>query len=480
VSSFGGLNTAYTGLSAARAALEVTGQNVANANTEGYTRQRVVQSPIAQTSLATYATQSTYGDGVTVTGVARLNDAVVDARVNSTAAASAYWSTAASAASSVETSLSEPGSNGLTKVLSDFWNDWQQMANNPGSPSIGNTLIAQGELVASTVSAGYTAAQNAWTEARSAANTTAAAINTAAAQVADLNSSIRSLTAAGSSVNSLLDQRDAAVNTLAKLTGATTRGNPDGTVDVVVGGNALVSGSTSRPVALTGAANFSVIAAPPLALVWSGTTPPAPVSLDGGEMAARIASLQPADTATPSSGTGGVFAEAAKAYDDIAKNVADRVNALHEQGTTSAGLPGTTGTPLDFFSYSATSSPALSLSVVPSSVAGIAAADGTKGSLDNTVADRIAQLGTGLDSPNAAWGTYVSRLGSQVATASARATTADTAATAATTAQNSNSGVDLDEETANLVVYQHAYQASARVISTINDVLDTLINMGAR
>jgi flagellar hook-associated protein 1 FlgK len=474
VSSFGGLSTAYTGLSAARAALEVTGQNVANANTEGYTRQRVVQSPIAQTQLATYATQNTYGDGVSVTGVARLNDAVVDARVNSTAAASAYWSTAAGAAGAVESALNEPGQNGLTQVLSDFWGAWQQMANNPGSAAIGNTLIAQGNLVASTVSGGYTAAVDAWSEARGAAAATATTINTAASQIADLNKSIRSLSAAGGNVNSLLDQRDAAVTTLAKLTGATTRGNADGTIDVVVGGNALVSGGSTRQVQLNDALTFPVdSSAKQVALVWSDTK--MNVSLDGGEMAARVASLQAAN-----GGTGGVYAEAAQAYNDVAKNVADGVNAAHELGTTSTGATSTPGAPLDFFTYSSAATAAGSLAVVPTSVSGIAGADGTKGRLDNTVADRIAQLGTAADSPNATWATYVSRLGSQVATASARSSTADTASTAATTAQTSNSGVDLDEETANLVIYQHAYQASARVISTINDVLDTLINMGAR
>ena len=474
MSTFSGLGTAASGLSAARAALEVTGQNVANANTEGYTRQRVVQSPIAQTSLATYATQNPYGDGVVVTGVARLNDAVVDARVNSTAAASSYWGTAASAAGAVESSLNEPGTDGLTKVMNDFWSAWQQMANNPGSAAIGNTLIAQGQLLASTVSGGYSAAVDAWTEARGAAASAATTINTAAAQVAELNKSIRSLSAAGGNVNSLLDQRDAAVTTLAKLTGASTRGNADGTIDVMVGGNALVSGSITRGVQLNSAATFPVDSnSAQVALVWSDTG--SSVSLAGGEMAARVASLQAAN-----GGTGGVYAEAAQAYNDVAKSIADKVNALHEQGTTSTGATSTAGSPLDFFTYTGASTAASTLTVVPVSVAGIASADGTKGKLDNTFADRIAQLGTGTDSPNASWATYVSRLGSQVATAAARSTTADTAATAATTAQNSNSGVDLDEETANLVIYQHAYQASARVISTINDVLDTLINMGAR
>ena len=238
----------------------------------------------------------------------------------------------------------------------------------------------------------------------------------------------------------------------------------------MVGGNTLVSGVTTRAVALGGAASFSSAASSPVKLTWADTG--GGVSLDGGEIAARIASLQPADPA--GSGTGGVYAEAAKAFDDIAKSIADAVNAVHRTGTTATGATG-----LDFFTYSATGSAALSLAVVPTTVSGVAVADGTKGNLDNTIADRIAQIGRTAGSPDSAWATYVSRLGSQTATANARATTSDTAATAAGAAQTSVGGVDLDEETANLVIYQHAYQASARVISTINDVLDTLIRMGA-
>ena len=473
MSTFSGLGTAASGLTAARLALEVTGQNVANANTEGYTRQRVTQSPMAQTALATYATQSSVGDGVLVTGVARLNDAVVDARVRSTAATASYWSASANALGTVETALNEPSTSGLSSVLNKFWGAWQSMANAVGTKSAdgaASNLIAQGQLVASSVSAGYTAASTSWSDARGAAGLTVTAINDAAGQVADLNKSIRALTAAGSNVNSLLDQRDTAVTKLAQLTGATTRPNADGTVDVTVGGNLLVSGVTTRKVELTGDAAFSTTSTTPVALQWADTK--TPVSLDGGELAARIAALQPANA----DGTGGVYAEAAKTYDAIASSIATAVNTASATGYTSKGQPAG-----DFFSFtSPAGSPALNLTVKAASAADIAVAGKDLGNSDGTVADAISQLGSAPDSPDAQWAGYVSRIGSQSATATARASTSQTAAAAATDAQTSASGVDLDEETSNLVIYQHAYQASARVISTINDILDTLINMGAR
>lgn len=483
MSTFGGLSIAASGLNAARAALEVTGQNVANANTAGYTRQRVDQVTLAPTTPAIFSTASSFGDGVSVTGVSRVNDSVVDARVRSTAGASAYWSTTSDAVSSVETALNEPSTSGLSQVMTDFFNAWGAMANasttGTAAASAGSTLIAKGQLVAASVASGYQAASDGWTGARSATASAVTTINDTAAKVADLNKTIRQLTAGGGTANSLLDARDAAVTTLSALTGATTRSNKDGTIDVIVGGNALVSGPTSRTVALSGTTDFSAAGSAPVKLTWADTG--SAVSLDGGSIAARIATLAGAN----SGGTGGVYAEAAQTYNTLATNIADAVNYLHKQGTTSAGTTG-----VSFFSYSTTSPAATTLAVIPTDVTGIAAADATKGNSDTTIADRISLIGsattvstsstTTVAAPNSAWTNYVSKVGSQSATASARSDSATTAATAATTARISTSGVDLDEETSNLVIYQHAYQASARVISTINDVLDTLINMGAR
>jgi flagellar hook-associated protein 1 FlgK len=347
------------------------------------------------------------------------------------------------------------------------------MSNAVGSTSsagAASTLLAQGQLVASTLSAGYTAAADAWTSARSGAAATATTINDTAAQVADLNRSIRALTAAGSNVNALLDQRDAAVTKLAQLTGATQRSNPDGTVDVTVGGNLLVSGTTTRKVELTGDVSFTTASTTPVSLQWSDTK--TPVSLDGGEMAARLAALQPANA----DGTGGVYAEAAKAYDDIATAIATAVNTVSATGNTAKGVPAG-----DFFAFTSATGPAATNLVVKAATADdIAVAAPAKGNADGSIADAISQLGAKADSPDAKWSAYVSRIGSQSATATARSSTADTAAAAATDAQTSAGGVDLDEETANLIVYQHAYQAAARVISTIDGILDTLMNMGAR
>lgn len=481
MSTFGGLNIAYTGLVAARAALETTGQNVTNANTVGYTRQKVDQVALAPVALAGYSSQNSVGDGVLVTGISRTNDTVADARVRSTAGSAAYWNTTSDAISTVETSLNEPSSDGLGESMTAFSNAWQTLANNPGTSASANALIGSGQALAAKIATGYQSASEGWADARASTVSAVATINDDASQIASLNVSIRELPLAGSAnVNTLMDKRDQLITNLAKLTGATTRTNNDGTIDVLVGGNAIVSNGTSRVMQVSGKTAFPPTTADPVQVVWSDNG--SSVSMEGGEVAARVATLAAAN----SSGTGGVYGEAAAAYNTIATTIHDSVNYLSQQGTSSTGA-----TNLDFFTYASTSGPAATnLAVLPTTVGGIAAADPAKGKLDNTYALAISKLGTNgtvatsstttSTAPADVWNDFVSRIGSQSAVATTRANTATAASSAATTAQTSSSGVDLDEETSNLVIYQHAYQASARVISTLSDVLDTLINMGAR
>ncbi|MBE7190831.1 flagellar hook-associated protein FlgK [Jatrophihabitans endophyticus] len=426
MSTFGGLNIASSGLNAAQMALEVTGQNVANASTAGYVRRTVSQSEnVSQQVSFTSPTDS--GQGVTVTGISRMNDAMADAQANSTAATSSYWSTSSGAISTVETSLNEPSTSGLGEAMTTFFSAWQAMANSTGTTSSSSAasaataLISAGTAVASTISSGYQAVANAWSSTRSSAAIDVTTVNSTAQTVAGLNQSILSLSSSGSDVTGLEDQRDAAVATLASLTGATTRTNANGTVDVLLGGSSLVSGTTARSLTLAGATDISGASSAPVTLSWSTG---GSVSLSSGQLGAEVASLAGANN-----GTGGVYAEAAQTYDTVAKNLADAVNYLHEQGTTATGAAGGA-----FFSYSSTAPAATTLAVVPTDANGIAAADGTKGALDNTIADQIAQLAgattvstsatTTVAAPASTWTSYVSQVGSQSASAAARSTAA--------------------------------------------------------
>ena len=142
MSTFGGLSTAYTGLAAARAGIDTIGQNMANVNTEGYTRQRVSQS--ANGSLAGIGPLDTLfrgGTGVSVDMIQRLGNALLESRVRGASASSGYADMTSTVQDALETALHEPGDTGLAAKLHDFWAAWQNVANHPADPSAAGVLL---------------------------------------------------------------------------------------------------------------------------------------------------------------------------------------------------------------------------------------------------------------------------------------------------------------------------------------------------
>ena len=468
MSTFSGLNTAYTGLVAARQGLAVVGQNMVNMNTEGYTRQRAVQS--ASGSLAQVGPlmgQVKVGQGVAVTGFQRLGDDYLDAKVRTSTASSGYWGVRANALTALEASLHEPGTTGLSNQLTVVWAAWADMSAHPNDAATGAVLIQQSEALATQLAVGYTAIDNQWSQLRSQTAGMATELNDAATQVAGLNGLIRSTLAAGGSANELIDQRNLLTTTISTLTGATVRNMPDGTAEVLVGGNALVSGDKSYAVAVSGTSSMVGAAGDPVRLSWVNR-PGVPVTLDGGEMAGAVSTLAAANA----TGTGGALAEAANDFNQFAQEIADKVNGVHRSGFLQDG----TTTNLDFFYVDPAGPAALGLSVVPKDVTEIATAALNGGGNDGSIADKISQLGKGPNSPDRSWSAIVTGIGIATKTGLQQSALADLSTRTAVDNQLSNSSVDIDEENVNMVSFQTAYQASARVMTSVDEMLDTLIN----
>jgi len=468
MSTFSGLNTAYTGLVAARQGLAVVGQNMVNMTTEGYTRQRAVQS--ASGSLAQVGPlmgQVKVGQGVAVTGFQRLGDDYLDAKVRTSTASSGYWGVRANALTSLEASLHEPGKTGLSNQLTVVWAAWSDMAAHPNDEATGAVLIQQSTALATQLAGNYTAVDNQWSQLRTQADGMATELNDAATQVAGLNGLIRSTLAAGGSANELIDKRNLLTTTISTLTGATVRAMPDGTAEVLVGGNALVSGDKAYAVAVTGTTAMVGAAGDPVKLSWV-TRPDVPVTLDGGEIAGAISTLAAANA----TGTGGALAEAANDFNVFAQELADKVNAIHNTGYLKDGV--TTG--LDFFAVKATGPAALGLTVVPTDVTTIATAAAGAGGNDGSIADKIGQLAKGADSPDKSWSAIVTGIGIATKTGLQQSSLADLTTKGAIDNQLANSSVDIDEENVNMLSFQTAYQAAARVMTSVDEMLDTLIN----
>ena len=469
-STFGSLNTAYSGLVAARTGLDVVGQNIANVNTEGYTRQRVTQGSVeAAARVGLFSSGVVAGQGVSVDAIARLGDQVVDGQVRGTAAAAGYQSVRASALSTLEESLGEPSGTGIAAQLGQFWNAWSDLGNHPGETGPAAVLLGQATTLAGSLASGWKAVDDQWSAVRGQADSLAGQINGAATQVADLNDRIRTATQQGVSANEMIDARSRLTEKIASLAGGTVRDAGDGTVDVLVGGNALVSGTTARSIVVTGEHSMTTAAAGGAAsvgLAWSHR-PGDAIALDGGSLAGAVSLLAPA----AADGRGGAIAQAAASYDALATQLATQVNAVHATGVTADGSPGGA-----FFGQTAGVSAARGLTVLPTSAATIASRSATGGALDGSIAQAVSQVGVGTGSPDRTWSTIVAGVGAASQTESAQSTLTDLAATSAKSRQLSGAGVSLDEENVNLLSYQHAYQGAARVMTAIDEMLDTLIN----
>ncbi|MBG6058447.1 flagellar hook-associated protein 1 FlgK [Cryobacterium sp. MP_M5] len=481
MSTFGGLNTAYTGLIAARKGLEVVGQNIANANTQGYTRQRITTSSvdaISRVGLMSAGVQA--GQGVNVDGVARLGSAQLDAQVRSSAAVAGYSAVRSNALTAVEASMNEPGKNGLSAQLDEFWAGWHDVSNSAGDAAPAGVLLGQAAVVTTQIAQGYQAVANQWSTTRTSVDGMVSEINSTATQVAALNVQIRNAQTAGGGANELLDKRNTLTTTLAALTGGTVVDRGDGTVDVLVGGNALVTGDSAQKLVAIGAKSMTEAGATPH-VEWAAH-PGSAVAVDGGELAGAISLLAPAVTSGAGAGTGGALAETAESYNRFATDLATKVNLIYNKGTNST-LPGG-----DFFRVAAGVPAALGLGVIPTNASELSTGLAAIGALDGSVADELAQLGAGkavasagpppvlVKSPSTDWSNFVTSLAVTTRTELQHASLADITSTAAVGAQLSNASVDLDEENVNLLMFQHAYQGAARVMTAVDEMLDTLIN----
>jgi len=238
---------------------------------------------------------------------------------------------------------------------------------------------------------------------------------------------------------------------------------------VLIGGNAIVSGDTFRPVTVVGSLRMAGAAVNEPHLEWANR-PGATAALDGGEIAGALSMLAPAN-----GGKGGAIAEAANEYNLFAAKLAADVNAVHRQGETADSTTGA-ASGLDFFAIDPALPVAIGLSVVPSDVSGIATGTPGAGAYNGGNADAIAKIGTAIDSPDKTWSSFVTRTGVSARTEMQQAVLGELAATSASSNQLANASVDLDEENVNMLTFQVAYQGAARVMTAIDEMLDTLIN----
>ena len=469
-SAFGGINTALTSLHAQRRGLDTTGQNIANANTEGYTRQRVdMQALPGAIGSATWARSNGVGNGVSVHEVQRLRDEQLESRGRAEHATASYLAGQTAVYSAMEDVFNEPNSTALQAQLHDMWGAWSDVANNPADAAARSTLVQRSATVVDGLHGAYEKLAAQWADNRAHLAVYAEEVNTTATAVAKLNDQIVQAKASGAGVNELMDQRDMRLMQLAELTGAASYRRDNGAVDVYVGGQPLVTQFNTRKIEVTGAIALPDAGSDPadaMKISWADNKlPVAP----GGAMGSVV------DTLTT------VIPRFAAALDGVAKTLADTVNAVH---TTGYRPDGTTGAPF-FSGNSPTDITARNIKLAVAGPEEIAAAGTTVlseatntmvGSKDGSVADKLGDFGTSATGADKAYQNMIAELGVTAQMVGRRAEIQLNVTEQVDAARESESGVNLDEEMTNMIKYQRGYEAASRVLTSIDEMLDQLIN----
>jgi flagellar hook-associated protein 1 FlgK len=447
ISSFYGLQTSLRGLMAQQRMLDTTSHNIANASTVGYSRQEaaLAASPALQIAAGSTASGSGahLGSGVDVQSYRRIRDQFLDLQYRGQNTNLQEQTARASGLDSAELSLSEPGDDGLNAQLSKFWNAWSDLEKAPSDPAAKQALVEQAQSlgdslasVRSPMTAAQTVAQAQYDDISRPASATDSGGQVAqiATELADLNTTISHFTTAGDIPNDLLDRRD---ELLDKLSGF-------GQISV----EQLASGSQNVSFVdkVTGT-TYPIVS--DMTSTWGG--PPAGDNwTPGGQMGGLLGIAQ-----VP----GGTIDGYLGSLDTLADSIASSVNSAY------GGSFFTTGTP-----SAGTLQVDAALMADPTAVTSGSGAAGT-----NDIALAVSQL-RGNASIDGAYKAFVAKVGSDVNEADRQQANAQVLTDSVEDRRNSVSGVSMDEEMTNMIRFQRAYQASSRAMSTMDDMLDVVIN----
>lgn len=433
--------------------LSVTSHNISNASTPGYNRQRlnVTEADAAKTSFGFI------GAGVTIHSVERLKSSYINQQIYTVNQNQGRASQRQSILGLTESFLQEPSDTGLSATMSKFFSSFQDLSLHPEESANRNAVVQKAGLMVETFHRIADSMSSLNDDVMKEAMGKVDRINALVTTIAGLDQAIMSASAVGSSPNDVKDQRDLQLTELSKLADIRVTDGPNGSVNVSIAGNMILSGGASS--SLTTTMNGSQ-----LELRMTNLTNP--ITVKGGELGALM-TMQ--NSTLP-----GYMGK----LNEVASAIITNVNALHRTGY-GIGSPPPTG--LDFFTGTDAKSITVNPLLAENSNNVATSKDGAAG--DNTVALQIANLqnATLMNSNTSTVGQYYNGVVSTIGTEIEAATTESDATLLVqeqlTTQQNSVSGVSLDEEMTNLIKYQHGFDAAARVINTVNDMFKTIINM---
>jgi len=457
---FGTLSLGTRSLQTQRAGVEVAGQNLANVNNPDYARQRVV----IQTSITLDGTFGAQGSGADAIAIQQIRSALVDQQVNGELSVGGYLEAQQQALGFAQASLGEiidrnGTPTGLSADINNLFNAFQSVATAPASITERQLLLAKAQDLATHLNATSARLSSLHDSLNQSLGEDVTSANKLLSEIAELNDRILNTeNAAGGVANDLRDLRQAKLEELSKLVKVDASVGANGAMSIAVNGNALVSGNQVLDTLETYDAGGGQM------LVRTATSGAA-LALSGGRMQGTIDVRD------------GALATLRDQLDTFASTLITEVNAVHASGF---GLNGTTGAA--FFTGTNASDIAVNgaLAGDPARLQ-ISGANGNAG--DNQVGLVLAQLASkkipalGNQTFSGSYTGTVAQLGYELASVNSRAADQQVVFGMLMEQRASISGVSVDEEMTTLMKFQKAFEASARLISTVDEMLDTVVNM---
>jgi flagellar hook-associated protein 1 FlgK len=447
------LAIAASGAQAAEIALDLTGQNIANASTQGYVRRSANTVEVAPASSWSTANDVSLS-GVTVSGIVRNADPFLQAEARNTASNAAGATATVAGLTNVEVAVED---SGLFTAIGNFNNAVTSLAQNPTDASSRALVLQSGNTMTGAFQIAAQGLSSTQSDLQGEIGSGVSQINTLTSQLASINTQL-SATAGKASIGSsvttsdranLLDQRDSLLSQISQYANISTTLQADGTANVTIGGVSgppLITGTTVNTL------SASVNADGTETLKVGNAT----VALGGGSLAGNQAALTK-------------LAQIGSNLDSLAASIATTVNTAQAQGSDLNGKP---GAPL--FSGSTAATLAITTSA-PAAIA-TAAAGSPAGSADTSNLSALTgAIGT-LD-PAGTMNQILTDISGAVNTATTTQTTLQTLSSAAAASLSAQAGVNLNNEAVNLVQFQQAFEASGKVMQTASDLFTAIYNL---
>ncbi len=474
--TFFGLEIARRGLAAHQKSLEVTGHNIANANTPGYSRQEAVHTagiPYPAPGAGSGTSPGQLGSGVEISEIRRIRNEYLDTQVRDSTSAQSYWESKTEIMDQIESIFPEPDGRGIQEVMLNFFSDWQDLNNSPQDDGIKAAVVESGKELARLFRDTREQLDNVSESIigdgsgeifKGKLFDQVSRVKELSAQLTNLNESIVRVKQEGRQPNDLLDKRDMLVNELSEFGPIKVTAGSDGGIKVTMFDDALTLVEPGRELI-----DIKVTA--------SGSDITLETTMDNAST--QTITLSDITEASNGSLVGTVSAwqnnnSFMTELDALANELGEQVNSAYDPHV-SLGLP------LNFF---------VNLSSDP--------LDGTNGGAGNifvetTIKNSPAQL-DGTQALNVArlrnktftdigdstfenfYQGFIATLGSKTKSAQNMSENQQAILDQITSLQQSASGVSLDEELSRMIQFQYGYQASARVMNVMDSLLDTLIN----